>query len=227
MHWKKSPAPTSSLRCVASARGEKNGLTYPAHVAVRELKRWSWLCVKRCSRYTVCCLRLHEPCLYRRQTSQLGNVKLYKQTVHGKHQEMCRLCATQGCMKHASTEVRQDTWERQAVQENNVWKNVKAYANCMVINLRVRQDGKLHAGRRNRHRRISSLDEKLERRSMLEPGVMSPASSGDLTVSRAKVCTPRYCPKLAALTQNTVIHHCPHCCLACSSLWRMLLKSRV
>lgn len=45
----------------------------------------------------------------------------------------------------------------------------------------------LHAGRRSRHRRISSLDEKTERRSMMDPALISPASSGELSVSRAKV----------------------------------------
>ena len=43
------------------------------------------------------------------------------------------------------------------------------------------------AGRRSRHRRISSLDDKLERRSMMDLALISPASSGELTVSRTKV----------------------------------------
>lgn len=60
----------------------------------------------------------------------------------------------------------------------------------------------MHAGRRSRHRRISSLDEKLERKSMVEPGVMSPASSGELTVSRAKVCTSSPGPKQATSAQT-------------------------
>ena len=50
----------------------------------------------------------------------------------------------------------------------------------------------LSAGRRSRHRRISSLDEKMERRSMVDPALMSPASSGELSVSRAKVSWMSY-----------------------------------
>ena len=47
---------------------------------------------------------------------------------------------------------------------------------------------KMHAGRRSRHRRISSWDEKAEgRKGMVDPALISPASSGDLTVTRPKV----------------------------------------
>ena len=43
------------------------------------------------------------------------------------------------------------------------------------------------AGRRSRHRRISSWDANLEGRKGVDPSLISPASSGDLTTARSKV----------------------------------------
>ena len=42
-------------------------------------------------------------------------------------------------------------------------------------------------GRRSRHRRISSWDANLEGRKGVDPCLISPASSGDLTATRSKV----------------------------------------
>ena len=48
----------------------------------------------------------------------------------------------------------------------------------------------MQAGRRSRHRRISSWDANLEGRRGVEPALISPASSGELTATRPKVhCT--------------------------------------
>lgn len=48
----------------------------------------------------------------------------------------------------------------------------------------------MQAGRRSRHRRISSWDANLEGRRGVDPALISPASSGELTATRPKVhCT--------------------------------------
>ena len=55
------------------------------------------------------------------------------------------------------------------------------------------------AGRRSRHRRISSWDANLEGRKGVDPSLISPASSGDLTATRSKVfCALDVCKFVSA-----------------------------
>lgn len=99
-----------------------------------------------------------------------------------------------------------------------IWYNAHRHCHCMLQSLQ------LHTGRRSRHRRISSLDEKLERRSMMDPALISPASSGELTVSRAKVCMPTLLQGMSCSLQgmsaslqgiSVCCKVCQQCCKAC------------
>lgn len=65
------------------------------------------------------------------------------------------------------------------------------------------------AGRRSRHRRISSWDANLEGRKGVDPSLISPTSSGDLTATRSKVQNTTYL-RLCVSCHRMCLCVCPY-----------------